>query len=55
MNVEYCILDTRVNRYFFFCCEDMVDSYLSVHHSNCKEDGKSPWLFKKSRKVGDWK
>lgn len=53
--IEYCIFNTRTNRYFFHTCEDMVDSYLSVHYSNCKDEGKSPWLIKKSRHVEDWK
>lgn len=55
MTTEFCIFDTRTNRYFFHMPEKMVDSYLSVHYSDCKDDGKSPWLVKKSRKVEDWK
>lgn len=54
MKVEYCILDTKTNRYFFHCPEHMVDDHLSVHKENCKEDKIPVWLVKKSRVVGDW-
>lgn len=53
--IEYCIFNTRTNRYFFHTTEDMVDSYLSVHYSNYEDEKKSPWLVKKSRRVEDWK